>query len=90
MTNLVDVLLRSFEKRLASESGPMMAAEAMRGILILSDLFRTDQWRWMCQLFLRMLEEVTAHAPPHTPHTHDTTRPHTPHTHTLFIYLLVV
>jgi hypothetical protein len=74
MTNLVDVLLRSFEKRLASEPGPMMAAEAMRGILILSDLFRTDQWRWMCQLFIRMLEEVTAHAPPHT---HDTTRPHT-------------
>lgn len=57
MTNLVDVLLRSFEKRLASEPGPMMAAEAMRGILILSDLFRTDQWRWMCQLFIRMLEE---------------------------------
>ncbi|ELR14180.1 HEAT repeat domain containing protein [Acanthamoeba castellanii str. Neff] len=57
MTNLVDVLLRSFEKRLASEPGSMMAAEAMRGILILSDLFRTDQWRWMCQLFIRMLEE---------------------------------
>jgi hypothetical protein len=57
MSNLLDNLLRSFEKRLASNPGPLVKLELVRAIFILSDLFSQEEFAWMAQLFTQFMNE---------------------------------